>query len=278
MFAFVILHYKSIDETIECLENLTSTFKDNNFHMIVVDNNSLNDFEKKKIEKYTKDVILLDENVGFAKANNIGCRYAIKKYSPDFLCVINNDVFITQKEFMNIIVEDYKKYKFDMIGPKILSRTGESFNPFPVIYGKEVIDKEINYCNKLIRIYKSKVLYFLLRIYLKIKYTFIKRVLPVNGNDLVKGCALHGCSIIFSKKYYKKYDDIFYKDTFLFHEEEFLYDRIVKDKLISVYDPKLEVYHKEGSSVIKSNNNMRLSKLFKEEKRVESLKKLRKVI
>ena len=56
-----------------------------------------------------------------------------------------------------------------------------------------------------------------------------------------------------------------------FQMEEFLYQRVINDKLISLYDPKLKVFHKEGSSINKSNKNERLSKLFREKTRLNSL-------
>ena len=83
MISFVILNYKSTNDTIECV---------------------------KLIKKYTSDLILLKDNVGFAKGNNEGCVYAIDKYHPDFLCVINSDIIINQKDFITSIEKLYKKY------------------------------------------------------------------------------------------------------------------------------------------------------------------------
>ena len=162
MICFVILHYKSIEETLYCLDCLKKTFNENEYKAIIVDNNSLDKYNVKKIKQYTEDIILLNENKGYAKANNIGCNYAKEKYNPEFIAVINNDVFITQKEFIKILNNDYKKYKFDMLGPRIDSPSKESCNPFPIIFGKEAVEKRIKRGNKLIRIYKNQVLYCLL--------------------------------------------------------------------------------------------------------------------
>ena len=277
MVSFVILHYKSIDETLECLNCLKSTFNENEYSAIVVDNNSLLEEEVNKIKEFTKDIILLKDNIGFAKANNIGCKYAIEKYNPSFIAVINNDVFIKQRDFINIIEEDYKKYQFDMLGPWIDSTTGDSCNPFPVIYGKEKIEQTIEKNKKLVRIYNNPFMYFLLNVYLNVKHTIKKPKVPTNAKDLKKNIALHGCSVIFSKKYYEKYDSVFFNETFLFHEEEFLYNRMIKDNLVSIYDPKLKIFHKEGSSLNKSGNK-RLAKLFKTKEKIKSLELLLKEI
>ena len=154
MFSFIILHYKNIEDTIECLMNLQKITNDDT-HLIVVDNNTLNKKEINLINRFTNDIVLLDKNYGFAKANNKGILYAKKKYNSKFYVVINNDVFITQSDFTEKIKKDFEKYSFDMLGPYIDSPSKESVNPFPVFKTKEEVEKEIVKCNKLIKIYSN---------------------------------------------------------------------------------------------------------------------------
>lgn len=276
MLSFVILHYKNIEETLLCLEKIKENVSDKDVSIVVVDNHTLIKSDKEKIEKYTEDILMLEENLGFAKANNKGILYAKKKYNPNFYCVMNNDVFISQKNFIKEIKQVYKKYKFDMLGPKIDSPSGESVNPFPVLDSLEKVKQEIDKCKKLIKIYNSSLLTQLLKIYVNIKKIFIKIEKPVNAKNVLLQVPLHGCAIIFSKKYIEKYQDVFYNETFLFHEEEFLYHRVLRDNLISVYDPDLEVFHKEGSSIKADLKSIRLSKLFREQERLKSLELLLK--
>lgn len=272
MLSFIILHYKNISETIECLKKLKKIINNNEASIVVVDNNTLNAEEVLKIKKYTNDILILDKNYGFAKGNNKGIEYARKKYNPNFYCVINNDVFIEQKDFIDKVKKIYEKYKFDMLGPKIDSPTGESVNPFPVFKDKKTIESEIKKCRKLIKIYNSSVLTSLLNLYMKIKRIFKRNIVkPKNGDKTLQNVALHGCAIIFSKKYIEKYNEGFYNETFLFHEEEFLYQRILKDNLISLYEPTLHVFHKEGSSIKTNYKKIRKSKLFREKERLKSL-------
>lgn len=270
MFSFVILHYKNIDETIECLTYLQKLdLKD--AHLIVVDNNTLSVSEEKLIKRFTKDILKLDQNYGFAKANNKGIEYAKKKYHSKFYIVMNNDVYISDKNFLNIIASDYEKYNFDMLGPFISSPSGESVNPFPVIKNEEALASEIKRCQKLISIYSNPFSYHVLQSGINLKHLLKKPIVPINGAEVLLYSPLHGCCIIFSEQYIKKYKYPFYNETFLFHEEEFLYQRVIKDKLISVYDPDIKVFHKEGSSIKKSNKKERLSKLFREKTRLKSL-------
>lgn len=273
MFSFIILHYKNIEDTIECLTNLKK-IANLDTHFIVVDNNTLTNEEEKLIRVFTKDIVRLDKNYGFAKANNRGIEYAKKKYNSKFYIVINNDVFINQSNFLELIKKDYNEYNFDMLGTYIDSPTGESVNPFPAFKTKKCVENEIVRCQKLIKIYESKFLTGLLNFYLNIKHIFKKPIKPTNGTEIKFNVSLHGCCIIFSDKYIKKYTYPFYNETFLFHEEEFLYNRVVKDNLISMYDPNIKIFHKEGSSVKKENKTKRLSKLFREKERLKSLKLL----
>ena len=281
MVSFVILHYKNYKDTIECIESIKNNiqYDQKKISIVVVDNNTLSKEEAKDLKNYTKDIVLLDNNMGFANGNNAGSKYAIEKYNPDFLCVINNDTVIDQKDFIDEIYNAYKKYNFDIMGPNIITNGGDSVNPFHAYETLEEIDARIKYHTKLVNIYQSKFKRFLLKIYMKIKHLFVKTKTPTNGTKTETGVALHGCALIFSKKYYEKYEDVFYKGTFLYHEEEFLNYRKNRDNLITLYDKDLKIFHKEGSSLNLSFKDNHYEKLiFRNKEIIKSLKLLRDVI
>ena len=272
MMTFVMLHYNNIDDTMKCLNSLEK-FDSN----IVVVSNSKDYDNLKRIEKRVSKVIVNDENIGFAKANNIGCKYAIEHFKPDFLCVINNDVIIEQKDFIIQVEKLYKKYYFDILGPKILPEESDSCNPFYAYKTLDEVRAKINYTEKLIKIYQSGFLRSLLNIYLKIKAFFRKEKKTTNGVQDQLNVALHGCALIFSKKYYQKFNDVFYDGTFLFHEEEFLVLRAKKYNLVMLYSPKIELYHKEGSSLSKKFEKKKYDSLiFRNKEILKSLKLLEK--
>ena len=277
MISFVILHYKNIKDTVECIESINNLGNKKN-SIIVVDNNSLTKEEESKLEKYKIDLIKLDKNLGFAKGNNKGCAYAIKKYNPDFLCVINNDTVIFQKDFIDEIYRCYDDTNFDMMGPKIITNNGDSVNPFCAYETIDEVNNKINYHKKLVKIYSNTLLSFLLKIYLNVKRIFIKEKHLQNGEQSMYNVALHGCAIIFSKKYYKKYNDVFYKGTFLYHEEEFLNYRKNRDSLITYYDKNLEIFHKEGSSLNTAFNDDYEKLIFKNNEIIRSLELLKRIM
>lgn len=276
---FIILHYKNLKDTIECIESIQKLNKHEEAAIIVVDNNSLDENGVKEIKKYTEDLLILKENMGFAKGNNAGCKLAIQKYNPLFLCVINNDIVIDQKDFLEEIERCYQITNFDIMGPKIITSGGESVNPFPVYNTLEEVEEKIKYHEKLIKIYHSKILRSLLLWYMKVKRLFKKTVHMENGQESKYDVALHGCALIFSKKYYQQYEDVFYHETFLYHEEEFLNYRKNHDHLITYYDKDLELFHKEGSSLNESFKDQNYEKLiFRNEEIVKSLRLLREVM
>ena len=68
----------------------------------------------------------------------------------------------------------------------------------------------------------------------------------------------------------------FYNDTFLFHEEEFLYLRSVRDNLITLYSPSIELIHKEGQSLNKEFKDDYKKLIFRNKEIVKSLELLKK--
>lgn len=271
MTSFVILHYKNMQDTLECIQSIKK-LKSKDYSIVVVDNGTLSKEEEKRLLRETPDVICNKENLGFAKGNNIGCSYAIHKYHPDFLIVTNNDIVLMSPDFLLDVQSCYDETSFDFMGPKIITDGGESVNPFPAYKTLESVNDAIQKTKKLISIYQSPFLSFLLASYFKMKYLVCKPKHLENGEESMYDVSLHGCFLIFSKKYYQKYSDIFYPGTFLYHEEEFLEYRRSKDHLITYYDSNISVFHKEGASLNHTFQNKEREKLvFRNQEILKSL-------
>lgn len=276
MYSFVILHYKNIQDTLECIASILN-LKEKNKKIVVVDNCTLKEEEKKILASKVDKLICFEENLGFAKANNIGCKFAIENYHPEFLIVINNDTVIKQKVFLKNIQEIYHRTNFDILGPFIHCPLGSgSVNPYVPLQTLEEVECELRYQQKLLKIYANSIFYFLLVLGMKLKRFFKKPKVFQNGEKEELGVALHCCAIVFSKKYYEQFDTIFYNDTFLYHEESFLYKRVIKHHLTTVYSPKLEIIHKEGASLnYRFHGNNRLKLLFRTKEIIKSLNLLK---
>ena len=121
MISFVILNYNSFELTKECIKKIKKIKTNRSISIIVVDNNTLEKQEYNTLTKSADKIIVNNENLGFAKANNIGINYAKDKYNPDFICVLNSDCFIEQDSFIDSIYQIYNNKTFDILGPKIYS-------------------------------------------------------------------------------------------------------------------------------------------------------------
>lgn len=262
VYSFVVLHYMATKDTIECINSI----KDNIFvqdgdkkYIIIVDNGSPNSsFEELNtiFENY-EDIILIksNENLGFARGNNIGFIYAKNTLKSDFIIMINNDTIVSQNNFLQQINKLYKKYDFAVLGPDILTIDGIHQNPF--LPCEWTINKL-----RLAR-FKQRIKYCLTvlhldELFLK-KYKHQRK--KVIKEDVI-GANLHGACLIFSKKYIDIFDGLCDK-TFLYMEEEILSLYLRHYKLISVYSPTLIIYHKEDIAtklVQKSPTKRKLNK------------------
>lgn len=290
---FIILHYNenTIKDTIECVESIKNNidFKDK-YKIIIVENGSKDNSTKLLRDKFKKDssvdIVISKENLGFARGNNLGCKRAIDCYSPDFLIVINNDTVINQRDFLEKIKERYNKGKFHVLGPCIYDKNKNNQNPMKdLIIEIERIDEELNKSRKklveLNRIRNNSFLMLKSNIS-KFIYSKVSRkkldVIDKSIKKEIKNIGLHGAALIFSKDYYKIYREIFFEGTFLYLEEDILFYRILKDNLVSVYYPEVEIFHKEDRATQASINKSIDQYIFKEKNIINSLEAYRNLL
>ena len=114
MLGIVIANWngeKLIDKCLESLEN--QLFKD--FKLYIIDNNS-KDNSKEVIKKYSNildiKLIEMDYNSGFALANNIGIKRAIKD-GCNYILTLNNDVEIPKESLENAMRYIVNNREFD---------------------------------------------------------------------------------------------------------------------------------------------------------------------
>lgn len=156
IISIVILHYLTIDDTIECIENILR-LKTNNIalNIIVVDNGSCNGTGLVLENKYKCNnnikIILNSENVGFARGNNIGYKYGKEVKKSDFIICINNDIIIKDENFLLKILNSYKVFHFHCLGPKIISlKDNKNQNP---VLGKKYLNYSKIDCFKDMMVY-----------------------------------------------------------------------------------------------------------------------------
>ncbi len=102
--AIIIVNWNGRDILEKCLRSLEKTGYPN-FKIIVVDNGSTDssvDFVRRNWQK--ADLVELKRNYGYAKANNMGIKFALKKYNPDFFLLLNNDTEIVRDDWLEKMV------------------------------------------------------------------------------------------------------------------------------------------------------------------------------
>lgn len=244
MIAFVILHYQAIEETKDCVRAIKQHISTNK-KIIIVDNHSPNksgaDIQKLYIDDLEVEVLLLESNMGFAKGNNLGYK-AAKKYSPDYVVVMNNDVFIERNRLEEQLDASYKQYSFDILGPDIYStRDNTHQNP----------QKMSNFSYKSLKSqYSILKIKNRLRFFVRIKYLlpFLKHGKQIKKeflNEPIENVVLHGACYIYSKKFILNHDCCLYDGTFMYYESYILHLLANREGLKLLYDPRIKVLHHE---------------------------------
>lgn len=242
---FVILHYKSLNVTKKAVETILKNLDYQNYFLLIVDNGSLDGSGKELhqiFKKYTVVKVLVSKkNLGFARGNNIGFQYAKTKLKADFIILMNNDVFIKQKDFCQVIVKMYAQKKFVVAGPDIISlKSGQHQNPVKREYysKRDILFRTIRFgLLWLLSFFHGDQI--MQKFYVKIKKNGIKRT-----KELMGDYQLHGSCMIFSSQFIKNYHGLCSR-TFMYGEENILRFMADRDSLSMEYLPQVKVYHVE---------------------------------
>ncbi|CEP94202.1 glycosyl transferase family protein [[Clostridium] sordellii] len=252
-FSFVILHYLGFDDTKECIESILSNVEYDYYNIIVVDNGSNNGTGENIKSRYLGNekvhTIISEDNLGFAKGNNLGYKFAKYNLNSDFICLINNDTIINQKSFIKNIIKIYDDRYFDVLGPDIVSLIDKQHqNPQRIDNGidKAWVRRWILRSYTLLTLNILGVEDIIRKLKKKRNNSFIQNN-NINYKKEYKNIQLHGSCLIFSPNYVKKYEGL-YNETFMYMEEDILFYICKRDGLKTLYSPHIKIYHKEDSS------------------------------
>ena len=115
----IIVNWNGLSYLEKCLTALRNqSLKD--FKIILVDNAST-DGSLSFVEDNFKevDILELNSNTGFVGGNNAGIEYSIDKYNPEFIITLNNDTWVDQSWFSNII-KPFSDKRVAIVTPLIL--------------------------------------------------------------------------------------------------------------------------------------------------------------
>lgn len=249
----VVLNYKSFNDTIECVNTLLKQEYDG-LEIIIVDNNSENE-SVVELSKHFKEVnnitiIANEENLGFARGNNIGINYARQKLKCDFVFVLNSDTIINDKMFCKTLIKGYYK-GVGVINPICCNIDGTLQIP----YGK----------------YKNSLVIETIIILAYIVWSFIRNILGLNVSitknlkvNLEDGSleqykyVIQGPAYVLTPDFFENYKILFPR-TFLYCEELMLAWYVHKANLKTIVVSNAKLIHKEcGSTQNLKNSNKKL--------------------
>ena len=209
----IVLNYNGKDTLPACLASVYQSDY-SNFEVVVVDNNSKDgSFEAAKNQFSRAHFIRSPQNIGFAKGNNLGLRFALEKFA-DFVLLLNNDAFL-QKNTLSILLEAAQEKKSPAI-----------FNP--LIVNKN--DQKIWFAGG------------------KIKWLQMKNVhlTKATAAKIYPTQYCTGCAMLVSKEIFKKIG-LFDERYFLYYEDADFSVRALKAGFGLFICPSAKVSHAEQS-------------------------------
>ncbi len=247
-FCFVILHYRTADDTIECIESIEKL--NGVFNIVIVDNasnnGSIEEVEKLVGNRQNIYIIKNNKNLGFADGNNIGYHFAKNDLQANFIAICNNDTIINSDDFIQKCKELYEEKKYCLLGPDIESLIDHGHQNPMIVSEPNVrkIKKEILRYQILYALSKIGIFDFLKKGKSKVLKTEKRDVLL----ELAENVQLHGSFIVFSPKFIENEDIAFRTGTFLYMEESILFQYCKKMGYRTIFSPAIKVLHKEDSS------------------------------
>lgn len=124
--AIIIVNWNNKRFVKSCLNSIKKMTDYKNYKVIVSDNGSTDSsIEMVKKEFKWVDLLKNNANIYWAGGNNIGIKYALKKYNSDYYFLLNDDTKIIQKDWLNKMVETAESDpKIGIVGCKLIYPDG----------------------------------------------------------------------------------------------------------------------------------------------------------
>lgn len=243
MIAFVILNYNTWEMTIRCVDSIFNTCKQN-YTIYIVDNGSTNDSYHNLKEQYdnNKNVMVIhNENLGYAKGNNVGIREAIND-GHDIITIVNNDVIFLDESISHMYTFLENHPNVAVACPYILSSEGE-LRDLPFLKPIKTVDYLL---------YNTKLSNFAT---LNRKIHFNKEYFLSGDsirNEPIPIYKFSGCCFM-AKREMLEHVGLFDENTFLYYEEDILSNKMHKLGYNAYYLPNSKIVHHHGLTTGKDN-------------------------
>ena len=240
-YAVIILNYNTAEDCYLAVESIRKAALCEEYRICIVDSGSTNNGEKnklKKLEAEDVEVLLLNNNVGYAQGNNEGIKFLLNKYDFQYTVIMNPDVIIEQSGTIDGLIDSLCRYDENVVGvqPLVAGMDTDILAEMQVNIRKVFTysDMLVNSSWVLKRIFKEK---YKRSLYLQ-ERPYTKEILfevPSGAFFIIKTDAFENVGF-------------FDEDTFLYVEELILGYKLKKIGKMFLLDPKFKVLHYQGKS------------------------------
>lgn len=238
MLGIAIINYNKWKKTVDCIKTIFENAK-MDFKIYLLDNASQNQSfaELSKVYADNNKIVLIksEENLGYARGNNLCIDYA-KKDGCDYILISNNDILF-ENDSINILYKKIQSSNYLLIEPFIKNIDGST--QICVKKERPTFREYMSYSTYLNN-FKTK----------SEKQAFYNKMQPKKASDIY--WASGACFIADMKKF----EDIGYFDpyTFLYFEEYIISEKAVKKGYKLRFEPSAKVIHYHGASTGGSAN------------------------
>jgi len=227
--SIILVNYNDRTNLPACLSSLQPVLGDGQPEIIVVDNNST-DGSPEVVESSFPRVRLIreTENLGYARANNIGIRAA----RGAFLLFLNTDTVMPEGSLAALLSALESRPDAGAVGPALRSRSG-----YQVSFGKEV------------NLFAELLQKFVRNPYFKISLRFSRRARETGW--------LSGACLLARRRAVEQ-AGLFDERFFLYFEDIDLCRRMRNLDFRLWFDPRVEVFHKGGAVTSRQKRRSRL--------------------
>ena len=224
--SIIIVNWNTKELVQRCIQSIIQHTKGLTYEIIVVDNNS-DDGSEPAIHDSFPSVILIqnEDNLGFARANNIGIKKACGKY----LLLLNSDTYIDHNVFFEVVHYMDAHPGVGIVSPRIVT---PELVPYPM------------------RLHPMTPLLSLLKIFNL--YFFCKEHVPDNDEQPIEAQVVGGSCMLIRRGVV---DTMGYLEErfFLYNEEDDLCRRAIQKGWKIIFNPQNYIIHLHGMSTRKKD-------------------------
>lgn len=249
-FGFVVLNYKNYEETFACVESILA-IEDDRYFIVIVDNDSPNDSLDVLSERYGQHanihVMGSGKNGGYSYGNNCGISYLATRGIHDVI-IATSDTLVVSKDILQQL-EAMDTPDLGVVGPHIRNLEGDIQNPMLSHINLSYV-LNIHF-PKLAKLLKTAMFRLSSRAQEAIKQHRDDRR---DGLRHAEVFMVHGSFLYLSRHYLARCGPLD-ETLFMYGEEDLLAYNCYRSGLRMVYQPAIDVIHKDARSTPSENNN-----------------------